>query len=131
MKISYDREVDVLTIETSHGDIDHAEEAGPMIIHLTRDNKPVLIEILDASDFLASLTKISAKQLAEMQLRSNRSLDRNWHQCFLSCLRPLHVISSILQPPELHQDHIRLQDPISIGLPICGIGVGHSCLDSW
>jgi len=61
MKISYDREVDILTIETSHGDIDHAEEAGPLIIHLTEDNKPVLIEILDASDFLASLTKISAR----------------------------------------------------------------------
>ena len=31
MKISYDREVDVLTLEISDGDIDHAEEAGPMI----------------------------------------------------------------------------------------------------
>ena len=61
MKISYDREVDVLTLEISDGDIDHAEEAGPMIIHLTEDNRPVLIEILDASDFLASLTKISAR----------------------------------------------------------------------
>jgi len=61
MKISYDREVDVLTLEISDGDIDHAEEAGPMLIHLTEDNRPVLIEILDASVFLASLTKISAR----------------------------------------------------------------------
>jgi len=30
-----------------------------MIIHLTEDNKPVLIEILDASEFLTDLTKIS------------------------------------------------------------------------
>jgi uncharacterized protein YuzE len=61
MKISYDREVDVITREISDGDIDHAEEAGPMIIHLTEDNRPVLIEILDASDFLASRTKISSQ----------------------------------------------------------------------
>ncbi len=32
-----------------------------MIIHLTEDNRPVLIEILNASDFLANLTKISAR----------------------------------------------------------------------
>ena len=61
MKISYDREADVLTLEISDGDIDHAEEAGPMIIHHTEDNMPVLIEILDTSDFLANLTKISAR----------------------------------------------------------------------
>ena len=61
MKMSYDRKVDVLTLEISEGDIDHAEEAGPTIIHLTEDNMSVLIEILDASYFLASLTEISAR----------------------------------------------------------------------
>lgn len=40
---SYNREVAVLTLEISDGDIDHAEEAGPMVIHLTEDNRPVLI----------------------------------------------------------------------------------------
>jgi hypothetical protein len=43
MKISYNREVDVLTLEISDGCIDHTEEAGPMVIHLTEDNRPVLI----------------------------------------------------------------------------------------
>ena len=61
MKIKYDRDADVITMELSDKSIDHAEEAGPMIIHLTDDNKPVLIEILDASEFLANLTKISIK----------------------------------------------------------------------
>ena len=61
MKIKYDRDADVLTMELSDKSIDHAEEAGPMIIHLTDDNKPVLIEILDASEFLANLTKIAIK----------------------------------------------------------------------
>jgi uncharacterized protein YuzE len=54
MKIKYDRDADILTMEFSDEGIDHAEEAGPLIIHLTDDNKPVLIEILDASEFLAA-----------------------------------------------------------------------------
>ena len=61
MKVRYDREVDILTIELSDEDIDYAEEAGPIIIHFSKENKPVLIEILDASEFLAELTKISMK----------------------------------------------------------------------
>lgn len=65
MKIKYDRDADVLTMELSDKNIDHAEEAGPMIIHLTDDNKPVLIEILDASKFLANLTRISIKSQSE------------------------------------------------------------------
>jgi uncharacterized protein YuzE len=65
MKLKYDRDADVLTMELSDKSIDHAEEAGPMIIHLTDDNKPVLIEILDASEFLANLTKISIKSPSE------------------------------------------------------------------
>jgi len=61
MKIRYDREVDIIMIELSDEQIDYAEEAGPIIIHFTKDNRPVLIEILDASEFLAELTKISIK----------------------------------------------------------------------
>jgi uncharacterized protein YuzE len=61
MKINYDRDADILTLEISDEGIDHAEEAGPMIIHLSEDNKPVLVEILDASQFLADMTRISIK----------------------------------------------------------------------
>ena len=32
-----------------------------MIIHFTRERKPVLVEILDASDFLAEITKVSLR----------------------------------------------------------------------
>ena len=64
MKIKYDRDADILTLEISENGIDHAEEAGPMIIHLSEDNKPVLVEILDASQFLADMTRISIKTSA-------------------------------------------------------------------
>jgi len=32
--------------------IDYAEEEGQMIIHFSKDGEPVLLEILDAKDFL-------------------------------------------------------------------------------
>lgn len=32
-----------------------------MIIHFTKEGKPVLVEILDASEFLAELTKVSVR----------------------------------------------------------------------
>ena len=59
MKINYDRTEDILIIESAPGEIDYAEEMGPFIVHFTKDNKPVVIEILDASDFLAQATKSS------------------------------------------------------------------------
>ena len=59
MRINYDRETDIITIEFSDEKIDYAEESGPMIIHFSKDHKPVLIEILDASEFLTELIKVS------------------------------------------------------------------------
>jgi len=61
MKIKYDREEDILTVETAPGKIDYAEEMGPFIVHFTKNDKPVVIEILDASDFLSMATKSSIK----------------------------------------------------------------------
>lgn len=59
MKISYDRESDILLIDQGEkGDIiDYAEEAGSIIIHFKKDGKPVLIEILDASELLMAVIK--------------------------------------------------------------------------
>lgn len=51
-KIKYSKDVDALLIELSDKKIDYAEEEGQMIIHFSQDGKPVLLEILDAKDFL-------------------------------------------------------------------------------
>ncbi len=60
-KIKYSKDVDALLIELSDKKIDHAEEEGQMIIHFSKDGEPVLLEILDAKDFvlnsLSSLMK--------------------------------------------------------------------------
>lgn len=63
MKIKYNKEDDVLIVETAPGNIDHAEEMGPLIVHFTEDDKPVVLEILDASDFLAKAAKSSSKKV--------------------------------------------------------------------
>ena len=57
MRVRYNRGEDILTLELSDAPIDHAEEAGPLIAHFTADDRLVVLEILEASDFLAKLTK--------------------------------------------------------------------------
>lgn len=42
----------LLLIELSDKTIDYAEDAGQIIVHFTKDGEPVLIEILDAKEFL-------------------------------------------------------------------------------
>lgn len=51
-KIRYSRDVDALLIEFSDKPIDHAEESGPFIVHFSKEGEPVLLEILDARQFL-------------------------------------------------------------------------------
>ena len=62
MKINYDRSEDILMIETSQdGLIDHAERTGPFIAHFSPAGQLLLLEILDASEFLSSLIKVSLR----------------------------------------------------------------------
>ena len=57
-KFSYEPEADVLTLEISSSPIDHARELGPLVVHFTKRNVPVLVEILEASKFLRSAEKV-------------------------------------------------------------------------
>lgn len=52
MKFRYDKEDDVLMIWFSKEPVDYAEQAKDVIVHFSKENKLVLIEILDASKFL-------------------------------------------------------------------------------
>ena len=48
--ISYDADSDVLAFETSRsGKIAYAEEMGNIVVHFSRQGRPVLVEILGAS----------------------------------------------------------------------------------
>ncbi|MBI2977189.1 MAG: DUF2283 domain-containing protein [Chloroflexi bacterium] len=62
MKISYDREEDILTVELdAAAAIDHAEHTGSVILHLSPDDRPVLLEILKAGEFLSGMVKATMR----------------------------------------------------------------------
>ncbi len=49
MKYTYDKETDILVIELSNEKPGFAEQKGNIITHYNKENKPIEIEILDAS----------------------------------------------------------------------------------
>lgn len=57
MKISYNRDEDIMLLEVAPDWIDFAEEMGPIIVHFSKEGKPVLLEIMDASEFIASAAR--------------------------------------------------------------------------
>lgn len=61
MKIQYNREDDALLIHFSDEIIEHAEQVENLVLHFSPDNHLVLLECLDASDFLARLTKTAVQ----------------------------------------------------------------------
>ena len=65
MRIGYDRQKNIMLVEISKRRIDYAEEAGPMIVHFSKDRAPVLLEILEASEFLSEATKATIRSKDE------------------------------------------------------------------
>jgi hypothetical protein len=60
--ISYEPEADVLSWEISNKDIDSAKAIGNLVVHFSKSNTPVLIEILQASKFLKTAKKLVSKK---------------------------------------------------------------------
>ena len=54
MKVKYSREVDIFSILLSDDPFDYAQEDGGLITHFSKKEKPVLLEIQGAGDFLLS-----------------------------------------------------------------------------
>ena len=52
MKIKYYKEDDILVFQLSPASYDYAEMEGDFIVHFTKDEKPVRIEVLNARNFL-------------------------------------------------------------------------------
>lgn len=51
--MTYEPEADVFSVEITGKPIDYARELGNIVVHFTKRHIPVLIEILEASKFLA------------------------------------------------------------------------------
>ena len=60
-KISYEPEADVLTWEITAQSINFAKEVGSVVVHFTKYNVPFLIEVLEASKFLARAKNLVKK----------------------------------------------------------------------
>ncbi len=69
MKVRYNREADIATLELNSKKIDHAQEAQNIIIHFSKDDEPVLLEILNASEFLTGITKATIRSTKEKAVK--------------------------------------------------------------
>ena len=58
MKFRYDKEDDILMIWFSNQKVDHAKQEKNVIIHFSKEEKPVLMEIMEASLFLKETSKV-------------------------------------------------------------------------
>lgn len=55
-KMTYNREDDVLMIWVAEGlKVDHAEHVGDSILHVSEQDEPILLEVLNARNFIAEL----------------------------------------------------------------------------
>ena len=70
-KINYEPEADVLTYEITNQPIDYAKEIGNIFVHFTKNNMPVLIEILEATKFLKKAERLTSKT-ANLSLSGTR-----------------------------------------------------------
>lgn len=50
--MAYSKDVDILLVKVADAPITHAEEAGQFIVHFSEDGDPVLLEIMDAKEFV-------------------------------------------------------------------------------
>jgi hypothetical protein len=65
--MQYDPEANIISIEVAKGEIKYAHEFGNFIIHLSRANKPILIEILDGSKFVGQVDKL--KEIGKINIK--------------------------------------------------------------
>ncbi len=54
VKVKYYKTDDILSVRLSNKPIDYAEESDWTIVNYTKDDKPVSIEILDASRYIVN-----------------------------------------------------------------------------
>lgn len=70
MKVKYNKEDDVLMIEFNNKPIDFAEQSGDVIAHFSPKNELVLLEVLDASDFLKKTSSVFPTKIRRQVLAS-------------------------------------------------------------
>lgn len=67
-KIIYEPEDDVLNIWLSKEPYDYAEQSGDIIVHFTKKNDPVYIEILEATKLIKEINSALPKKVQKAVL---------------------------------------------------------------
>jgi len=67
----YDPEANIICWQIAKGKISHVHEVGNLIIHVSAGNKPLLIEVLDASKFVAQFNNLKKLKKANPPLTPN------------------------------------------------------------
>lgn len=65
MKVKYYEDADLLSIRVSKKLFYDAVQEGDVIVHYTKDGEPVLIEILNAANFLKDADKSLPKRIKD------------------------------------------------------------------
>jgi uncharacterized protein YuzE len=80
MNYRYDKEADIISWEIMEKEpIERAKEIGNLIIHLSPGNKPVLIEILNASGLKTKMCGI--KEMGECRECGEKELKKRTANC--------------------------------------------------
>jgi len=65
-KMRYDHEDDVLMIWLAEGkQVNHADQLGSLILHVTETGEPVLLEILNAREFVMEVVRAAITTTTE------------------------------------------------------------------
>ena len=65
MKLKYNKKDNTLMIELNKQPIDYAEQSGDLIVHFSPKREAVLLEILDAAQFLKDTNKMLPKSVTD------------------------------------------------------------------
>ncbi len=61
----HDLESNLISVELAKGKINHVVELGNFLIHVDKNKKPLLLEILDGGKFIAQLQKMKKENILE------------------------------------------------------------------
>ncbi len=68
MKAKYYEDADLISWKISKKPFEYATRTGDFVVHYSRDEEPVLIEILNASKFLKAANSILPKKIQKQVL---------------------------------------------------------------
>lgn len=64
-KISYSEDVDILMIQLSNKKVDDSYDTDNMIVSVSKDGEPVLLEIFNGKRYLRELIKVVPKKIQQ------------------------------------------------------------------